>query len=235
LTLNGLRAGGLATIAAVAVLTAAIPASADDGVDVYAGGQVDFSNYVYVGATMRLGGKGDNGLGLGLLLDTGDYDYVDAKLGTVKANYGGGELDVLYRMTRETFWSDFAVGLDDEYTGLMPYDPSNPLRGQQFESRLSTDGGAISGPWRADWEGYYGLRLQDYEALVGVTHALSPIWRLGAEVYGEGNPTYSLYEAGPYAALSFAKDSELQFSAGEAWEPGLPSRAYARAVIYQRL
>jgi hypothetical protein len=213
-----------------------IAAMADDNVEVFAGGQVDFSNYVFVGATVPLAEpSAGNGFAVRGLADVGGYNYVSGQLGTVAANFGGGELDGVYRLTHKQFWSDFAVGVNDTYTGLTPYDPNNRLRGEQVEVRVSVDGGDVTGPWRADWFGYYGPRLQDYEALLGGTHSLSPIWRLGAQVYSEGNPSYRLYQVGPYAGIRFAKNSELQFSAGEAWESGFTPRAYLKALLYQRI
>lgn len=209
-------------------------ALADGNVEVFAGGQVDFSNYVFVGATVAFPGSSSNNFALRGLVDTGGYNYL-SNLTTIKANFGGGELDGVYQISRGNFWSDVALGVNDTYTGLTPYDPTNPLRGQQVELRVSLDGGKNSGPWRTDWFGYYGARLKDYEAMLGVTHSLSSVWRLGAEVYSEGNPNYRLYQVGPYAGISLTKDSELTFSAGEAWESGFTPRAYLRALLYQRL
>ncbi len=211
-------------------------ARAANNVQVFAGGQFDFSNYVFVGATVAFPPSTiGNGFAVRGLVDTGGYNYISSQSGQIKANFGGGELDAVYQLSHKTFWSDLALGVNDTYTGLTPYDPNNPLRGQQVELRVSLDGGKVAGPWRADWFGYYGTRLQDYEALLGVTHSLSSVWRLGVEVYGEGNPTYRLYQVGPYAGLTFAKNAELQFSAGEAWESGFTPRVYLKALIYQRL
>jgi hypothetical protein len=213
------------------------PARADDSrVAVFAGGQFDFSNYVFGGVTVALPGSTiGNGVAVRGLVDAGGYDYLSGDLGTVKANFGGGEIDGVYQITHRNFWGDAALGVNDTYTGLSPYDPNNRLGGQQVELRVSLDGGNLSGPWRLDWFGYYGLRLSDYEAMVGGTHALSSIWRLGLQAYSEGNPTYSLYQVGPYAGLTFGHREELQLSAGEAWESGLTPRVYVKASLYQRL
>lgn len=226
----------LAAAVAFFMLVDPIAARADNNVEFFAGGQFDFSNYVFVGATVPLRQpSAGSGFAVRGLVDTGGYNYVNSQLGTIKANFGGGELDAVYQLTRKNTWSDFAVGVNDTYTGLAPYDTSNRLRGEQVELRVSIDGGDIGGPWRVDWFGYYGPRLQDYEALIGGTHSLSPIWRLGAQVYSEGNPSYRLYQIGPYAGLSYAKDSELQFSAGEAWESGFRPRVYVKALLYARI
>ncbi len=209
------------------------PVLADDRVGVFAGGQLDFSNFVFIGATASLGPSLGNGVAVRGILDTGGYDYIDGKLGTVKANFGGGELDVLYQFTHNNFWGDVGVGGNDTYTALSPEDVTNRRRGQQAEVRVSLDGGDLSGPWRVDWTGFYGVRLNDYSARIGLTHALSPQFRLGAEFYAEGDPTYNLYQFGPSAAVKVGDRSEIQFSAGPSWESGFPSRAYFRALIYQ--
>lgn len=228
--------GLLAVGVGLFVLGAPCAALADDNVAIFAGGQIDFSNYVFAGANIALPGSTiGSGMAVRALVDTGGYDYVSG-LQTIKANFGGGELDFVYQLTNKNFWSDFGAGVNDTYTEFTPNDPTNPLRGDQVEPRLNVDGGALSGPWRADWFGYYGTRLQDYEAMLGGTHSVSSIWRVGLEGYGEGNPSYRLGEVGPYAGLGFGKNSEFQLSTGEAWESGFPHpRLYVRAMIYQRL
>lgn len=225
----------IAVASGLLALAGPLTALADDQVLFFAGGQADFANYVYMGATVALPGATiGNGIALRGYVDTGGYNYISSDLGLVKANFGGGELDAVYQLSRQNFWSNFAIGANDTYTGLAPYDPNNSLRGQQLEMRVGLDGGKIAGPWRADWFGYYGTRLQDYEARLSVTHSLSSLWRLGVEGYGEGNPTYHLRQVGPYAGWSLSQRSELQFSVGPAWESGFAPRAYFRALIYQR-
>ncbi|MBV9232959.1 MAG: cellulose biosynthesis protein BcsS [Candidatus Eremiobacteraeota bacterium] len=209
------------------------PARADDHVGVFAGGQTDFSNFVFIGATASLGPSLGNGVAVRGILDTGGYDYINSKLGAVKANFGGGELDLLYQFTHNNFWSDVGVGGNDTYTHLSPDDTANRRRGQQAEVRLSLDGGNISGPWRVDWNGFYGVRLDDYSGRLALTHALSSQWRLGAEFYAEGDPTYSLYQVGPSAGVRIGNKSEIQFSTGASWESGFTPRAYFKALIYQ--
>jgi hypothetical protein len=224
----------IAGIVALFALAAPPPARADGNLEFFAGGQADFANFLYMGAMAALPGSSiGNGFAVRGIVDAGGYDYVNTTLGTVHANFGGGELDGVYQLNRKTFWIDFALGVNDTYTNLVPYDPTNRLAGQQTELRATIDGGDISGPWRVDWFGYYGARLDDYEARLGATHALSSHWRLGAEVYAEGNPTYNLHQAGPYAGWSPIANSELQFSAGEAWQSGFKPRPYLRALIYQ--
>jgi hypothetical protein len=223
-------------LAAIAfyVLGGLCPALADDHVSVFAGGQLDYSNYVFMGATVAMPGATiGNGFALRGLVDTGGYNYNTTTLGLVKANFGGGELDGVYQLTHGGFWSNFGVGVNDTYTGLTPDDLANRRRGDQVEFRLSLDGGNVSGPWRVDWDGYYGTRLSDYAARLGLTHSLSSQWRLGGEFYAEGDPTYNLYAVGPYFGVSIGPRSEITFSGGESWESGFNSRPYVRALIEQ--
>lgn len=222
---------------AIALLVLAVPvaASADDTVQVFAGAQFDFSNYVFAGATVALPGQSvDNGFSLRGFVDSGGYNYMRSRLGVVNATFSGGEFDAVYALTRSHFWNELGVGANYTYTGLAPYDVKNDLRGAQTELHASLDGGAAGGPWRADWNGYYGTRLEDYAAMVGVTHAITSKWRLGIEGAGTGNPNYHLRQAGPYAGVSFDRRSELQFSAGEAWETGFTPRAYVGAIFFRR-
>jgi Cellulose biosynthesis protein BcsS len=231
-----LRARCLAASFSVALLVAPVAARADGNAQIFAGGQFDFANYAFMGVTVALPGSTiGSGFALRGVIDAGGYRYVSGNVGSVAANFGGGELDAVYQLTHKNFWNNFALGINDTYTGLTPYDPNNRLKGEQVELRAGVDGGTVTGPWRADWFGYYGPRLGDYEARLDGTHSISQVWRLGAEVYSEGNPSYRLYQVGPIAGLTFAKDSELQFSVGEAWESGLTPRPYVRALISQRL
>jgi hypothetical protein len=206
-----------------------------DNVEVFAGAQADFANYVFAGASVALPGQSiGDGFAFRGYIDAGGYDYVRRDIGLVRANFTGEELDAVYGLTHKHFWSDVGVGINATYTGLSPYDPKNYLAGHQTELRLSLDGGSAGGPWRADWLGYYGTRLYDYDASIDVTHAISPNWRLGVEFAGEGNPSYHLNQIGPFAGLSFGPRSELQLSTGEAWESGLTPRAYGAATFFRR-
>jgi len=236
-SVRSLRARWFAAVLGAVAFAAPVAATAGDTVQIFGGGQFDYASYGFFGATVALPGATiGNGMALRAYADAGGYNYTSGLVGGVKANFRGAELDAVYQLNHNNgFWSDFGLGVNDTYTGLTPYDPSNPLRGDQVELRVSLDGGAISGPWRADWFGFYGPRIGDYEAMLGGTHALSPAWRLGLQVYGEGNPNYRLYQVGPYAGVTFAKDSELQFSAGEAWESGYATRAYVKALVSARL
>jgi hypothetical protein len=206
-----------------------------DNVEAFAGGQADFANYVFAGASVALPGSSiGNGLAFRGYFDTGGYDYVRHDLGVIRANFSGEELDAVYGVTLKHIWNDLGVGVNATYTGLSPYDSKNLLAGHQTELRLSLDGGTDGGPWRADWLGYYGTRLYDYDWSIDGTHAVSPNWRLGAAYAVEGNPSYHLNRVGPFAGVSFGPRSELQLSAGEAWESGFTPRAYGGATFFRR-
>lgn len=174
-----------------------------------------------------------NGFALRLFLDAGGYEY-EGGAGNVRADFAGAQLDGVYQFTTKNFWSNVSLGVNDTYTGLNPYDSENPERGQQVELRASLDGGTAGGPWRADWYGYYGTRLQDYQYAIDATHAIGPKWRLGGDYYGEGSPVYTMREAGPFFGYSFTPRSEFTVSAGPAWQTGFASRAYVRALYYGR-
>lgn len=220
----------------LALLPAAVLADDNNNVELFAGGQLDFANYVFIGATISLPRPpSNNGFAVRGLLDTGGYNYVRGDLGTVKANFGGGSLDGVYQIEQKNLFADFSLGVNDTYTNLVPDDLTNKLRGNQVELRIGADGSSLSGPYRLDWYGYYGAKLEDYAAFIGGTHSLSPTWRLGIEGYSEGNPSYSLYQVGPYAGFAFDKTSELDFSIGEAWQSGFYPRIYTRAIYLRRI
>lgn len=234
------------------------PASAaDDNAMVFAGGQLDFSNYVFAGVTLALPGSTiANGVAVRIYGDTGGYSYVNHQVGTIKAvsmadgmtqplisrnttvdaSFGGGEFDGLYAFTNKDVWADFGAGVNYTSTNLTPNDPHNKLEGDQAELRLLTDGTTSGNPWRVDWDGYYGTRLQDYQAFVGLTHSLSQYVHLGIEGYGEGNPSYSLQQVGPLAIFGTGPHGEVRLSTGVAWESGFASpRVFLKALYYQRL
>jgi hypothetical protein len=222
-----------APAATPAATTAAAPAG--DHAMVFTGGQIDFSNFAFIGVTVALPGATiGKGFALRVSVDNGGYSYINDPLGTVKANFSGGELDAVYSITKSNVWTDLGAGVRYSYTGLTPYDPTNTLRGAQTEFVASADGGAQGGPWRVDWLGAYGTRLYDYQARIGLTHTLTPKWRVGGEVYAEGDPSYHLNQVGPIAAVEFTDRSELEFSGGWSWESGFPSRNYLRASFFQR-
>lgn len=231
--------------AAPAILAAALGATlsfvpqaarATDTVELFGGGQGDYSNYVFVGATVALSKQGiGNGFAVRASGDVGGYNYDSSDLGVVRANFAGYNLDAVYQFTGKNYWNDVWAGEAFSNTTLTPEDPTNVLRGPQYEIQVGLDGGAVGGPYRTDWLGYYGTRLHDYAGRLSLTHALSPEWRLGVEGYVEGNPYYHLSQVGPYAGIQFNPKGELDLSTGWSWESGFNSRAYVRASFSQRL
>ena len=225
----------LAATFGVSLLLAPRAARAD-GVELFGGGQLDFSNYVFIGATVALSKQGiGNGFAIRGSGDFGGYQYNSSDLGVVKATFSGGELDAVYQYTGKNLWNDVFAGQSFENTILTPDDPSNTSRGPQYEIRVGLDGGAVSGPYRTDWLGYYGTRIHDYAGRLSLTHSLSPAWRLGVEGYVEGDPEYHLSQVGPYAGIQLGPKSELDLSTGWSWESGFNSRAYVRASFSQRI
>lgn len=88
----------------VVALTHGAARADDSRVAVFAGGQFDFSNYVFGGVTVALPGSTiGNGVAVRGLVDVGGYDYLSGDLGTVKANFGGGEIDGVYQITHGNF------------------------------------------------------------------------------------------------------------------------------------
>lgn len=223
-------------LAAALALAAPIAARADSTVELFGGGQGDYSNFLYLGATAALPGAAiGRGFAVRGIVNTGGYNYPSDVLGPVKAHFTGGELDALYQISSPTLWTDFGAGVSYANTTLTPFDPTNRRAGSQAELRLDLDGGSSTGPWRTDWFGYYGTRLYDYAARLGLTHAISPNARLGAEAYTEGDPTYHLNQVGPYVGIALSPQSELQVSGGFSWESGFDPRNYVRASFYQKL
>ena len=84
------------------LLTGPIAARADN-VEVFAGAQADFANYVFAGASVALPGQSiGNGVAFRGYFDTGGYDYMRHDLGVVRANFSGEELDAVYGVTLKT-------------------------------------------------------------------------------------------------------------------------------------
>ncbi len=210
-------------------------ALAANDVTLFAGGQSGFANYGFLGATIALPGS-SIGKGFALRDDVfaGSYSYVNAS-GLVNAHFAGDELDAVYQFSSGGFWSDFGLGARYADSDFSRYGQTNRRRGEQMEPVASIDGGDVSGPWRTDWNAFYGTRLDDYAARLSLTHTLNSQWRVGVEAYSEGDPTYNLRQFGPYIAWHFSDRSELQFSAGPTWESGQGSRAYVRASLYSTL
>ena len=152
-----------------------------------------------------------------------------AQLGTVRAGFTSQELDAVYMVSHRNFWSDFGVGVNNTNTYLNPYDPNNTLRGDQVEMKVLTDGGTAGGPWRVDWNGYYGTRCTTICGLAGTHRSLRSG---GWERYSTARETPpTILRGGPVRRSEplDGEKGELTFSVGQAWQSGFSPRAYVRA------
>jgi hypothetical protein len=206
----------LLAVVVTAMLAAPNPVRAQERVIISGGGDLDNSSDGYVGATVALP---DSQIGQGLAVRGsvfgGTYDYRGgASNQRINARFGGGELDLIYQLTRGGFWLNGGIGGRYVDTTLSPRDPSNRRSGSQGEVALVVDGGYVSGPWRTDWYASYGTRLEDIQGRLSLTHALAGPWRGGLEAEAEGDPTYGEQRVGPIAAFAFSKSSEVQVSGG---------------------
>ena len=198
-----------------------------------AGGQIDFSRSGYVGATVPLPG---GGIGRGLAVRAsgfgGDYTY-DSSSRRIDGSFWGGQLEGVYQLTRPGAWLDLAAGVRYVDTSLTPFDRGNRRHGSQAEPEFSTDGGLVRGPWRTDFYGSYGTRLEDYAVRASLTHNLTSRLRGGGEVSFEGDPTYDLQRVGPYVGYYLDRRSELQLSAGVSHQSGQGEGGFLRVQLYR--
>jgi hypothetical protein len=195
---------------------------------VFAGGQYDTSGVGYAGATLALpGSQISHGPAVRISGFGGGYQYQDNSQ-RIDATFAGAEVDGIYQFSLNDLWLNVGVGARFMNTRLSPASRSNRRRGDQVELVLGLDGGKAAGPWRADWYGAYGSRLDDYQARVSLTHALGAIVRAGAEFSAEGDPTYNTQLIGPYAAFTVGKTSEIQASVGYSQRSFRGSGVYAR-------
>lgn len=229
------HAARIAALAATSALLLASRAVAQDRLQAFAGGQIDFASYGFVGATAPLPGAS---LGHGLAVRGsafgGTYDYRGGPAnGRVDATFGGAQLDALYQATGRSWWFDGGVGARYIDTHLSPFDRGNRRHGAQVEAAISADGGGVHGPWRVDYYGSYGTRLDDYAARASLTHAITDRLRAGGEVSVEGDPTYDLQRLGPYVGFGLDHWSELQVSAGVSHQSGRDVGGYLRLSAYR--
>ena len=198
-----------------------------------AGGQVDFANSGYLGATLPLPGAT---IGRGFALRAsgfgGNYSY-DSSGQTVDGSFWGAQLEGVYQFTRPGAWLDLAAGVRYANTTLRPLDRGNRRHGSQAEPEISGDGGAVKGPWRTDFYGSYGTRLDDYAVRVSLTHTLTDRLRAGGETSFEGDPTYDLQRIGPYVGFALDRRSELQMSVGVSHQSGMGEGGYLRVQVYR--
>lgn len=206
-----------AALAAIASLAAPGAAWSQQHVVVFAGGEVDNASFGYVGGTFALpGAEIGHGFAVRVSGFGGGYGYTGGPLiQHINGVFGGTEVDGVYQFSQGGLWINGVVGGRYVDTRLSPGDPTNRRNGEQWEVALGLDGGYVSGPWRTDWYGSYGTRLDDYQARLSLTHALGGgAWRAGVEGAVDGDPAYNAERVGPYVGYVFAKNAEVQFSAG---------------------
>jgi hypothetical protein len=205
-----------------------------ESVVVSGGGELDVASFGYLSATAALPGSQ---IGTGLAIRGsgfgGDYSYRGGPLHSrIDAQFGGGEVDAVYQITSGGLWINGVVGGRYVDTHFSPNDLGNRRRGSQGEVALGVDGGDVAGPWRTDWYGSYGTRLNDYEARLSLTHAIGGHMRLGAEADVEGDPTYNQERIGPYLGVGLGKNAEVQLSAGFSEGSARPAGGYLRMGFY---
>lgn len=230
---------GLSALAAVALACTGVAwagtASAQSDVTVFAGGKLDVADSAYAGATIGLPGSVDSkGLALRGAVFTGTYDYRSGPA-KIDADFTGAQTELVYRFGAGPTWGSVGVGYRYVDTDLSPADPGNRRDGGQGELIVSTDGGHVSGPWRFDWYGSYGFRLDDYDGLVSLTHEAGTSGRLrvGMEVAAEGDTNYNAYHVGPMAGFKLDDRSEVQVSVGFSDGDNRDSQAYLRLGFYR--
>ena len=225
--MKALAAGGLA------VLSVASAALAQDRGVVFAGAMVDAADYASLGGQYALPGSVD-GRGLSVRLSgfLGRYDYLTDDR-RIDATFGGGELDGVYQASGGWGFASLFAGARYVDTRLSPNDPTNRRDGGHAEPDVGTDGSLIHAPWRTDWYAAYGASLSDRQARIDVTHALGQRFRAGLEGGAEGDPTYSAWRVGPFAALRLGASDEAQISAGVSEQSGQSTGAYLRLGCYR--
>ncbi|GAA0769111.1 cellulose biosynthesis protein BcsS [Brevundimonas olei] len=229
----------LAALTAAAFACAAVawvdPASAQSDVTIFAGGQLDVADSAYAGATIGLPGSVDSrGFAVRGSVYTGSYDY-NSDPNEIDADFTGAQAELIYRFGSGPTWGSVGVGYRYVDTDLSPADPGNRRDGGQGGVIVSLDGGHVSGPWRVDWYGAYGFELDDYNALVSLTHQVgsSGRVRLGMEVAAEGDTNYNAYHVGPVAGFKLNDRSEIQVSVGLSDGDERDSQAYLRVGFYR--
>ncbi|MGO4409604.1 MULTISPECIES: cellulose biosynthesis protein BcsS [unclassified Brevundimonas] len=210
-------------------------AAAQSDVTVFAGGKLDVADSAYAGATVGLPGSADHkGLALRGAIYTGSYDYRSGPR-TIDADFTGGQAELIYRFGSGPTWGSLGLGYRYVDTDLSPGDPGNRRNGGQGEMMISTDGGHVAGPWRVEWYGSYGFRLDDYDALASLTHTVGSSGRLraGMEIGADGDSNYSAYHVGPVLGVKIGDQSEFQISVGLSDGDNRGAQAYGRLGYYR--
>ncbi len=232
----------LASRTAITAATAMVGAAcwtsaavAQSDVTIFAGGKIDVADSAYAGATFGLPGSVDNrGWAVRGAVFTGGYEYNSGPT-TIDADFTGAQAELVYRYGSGPTWGSLGLGYRYVDTDLSPADPGNRRDGGEGEVMVSLDGGHVAGPWRVDWYGSYGFTLDDYDALVSLTHTVgsSGRMRLGLEVAADGDSNYSAYHVGPVLGVKVGDQAEFQISAGLSDGDDRDSDGYVRVGFYR--
>lgn len=195
---------------------------------------------VYVGGAA--GGGGINGygggvvalpgarLGSGLALrggvTGGEYNY-EANGERIDATYIGAEVALVYQVSSEWGWANFAAGPRITDTTLKPNDPGNPLRGTTYDLAIQTDG-SVGSRFRATWFGSLGVDKRAYITQLRLSPLLDGTTdtRLGIEGGVQGDRTYTRKSLGLFASRRLGDDWQGLVSGGVTDQRGIGARAY---------
>lgn len=233
------RLASKSSFAAVLIIACATgwsgAAAAQSDVTIFAGGKLDVADSAFVGATVGVPGSIDNkGWAVRGAVYTGSYDYKSGPT-TIDADFTGAQAELIYRFGSGPTWGSVGAGYRYVDTDLSPGDPGNRRDGGQGEMMVSLDGGHVSGPWRVDWYGSYGFKLDDYDALASLTHTVGSSGRLraGVEIAADGDSNYTAYHLGPVLGVKVGDKAEFQVSAGLSDGDDRGSSGYVRVGFYR--
>lgn len=214
------------SLAAFLALGLASAAAAQDQGVIYAGGSAGDGAGGYAGGMIALPGNSlGHGLGIRAGVNGGTYRYQAAQ--RTKARYLGAELALVYQLSGQWGWANFAAGPRIVDTHLNPVDPGNKLRGTRLDAGLQTDG-ALGNEWRLGWFGSWGIRNESYLAQLRVTRLVDPSSqvRIGLEGIYQGDPTYKRGSLGAHIAFRLSGPWEAQLSAGASEQAGRDAKPY---------
>lgn len=212
------RIAALALAGGVCAITTP-SATAQPQPTVFAGGTVGRDQSAYIGSTLPMSNSQPGGLALRGTLSYSSYDYRSDPLGRVSGKESRAELALLYQMTGSSTYADVGVGARYVHTKLSPSDPGNSRRGDKVEAAVSASVQHQADPWRVAGFASYGFDIRDYYLRGEVTRAVSPAWRLGAEMVAEGDRTYDRQRYGVVVAYDPRPDWEVAFSVGGQAQP----------------
>lgn len=214
----------------LSTMVAASAASAQDYRGVaFGGGSVGDGRSAYAGAVVALPGASlGKGLAIRGSVNAGTYRYENG-LGRIDADYRGAEAAMVYQLSGDWGWANLAAGPRVSNLDLAPDDPDNQRRGTTWDLGLQVDGAQqLGSDWRLDYLGSIGLVRGAYGARLGLGHMVREATqtRLGVEGAVQGDPRYTTFSTGLFAATQVAKDLEAQLSAGARHQEGRSLKPY---------